>query len=87
MNKRTHIVLSERLVSDIDRLVGKRSRSAFLSEAAEKEILRLRQLKALQEAAGSWKDKDHPELSRGAAAWVRQLRREDEKRFQRETRR
>ena len=87
MNKRTHIVISERLASDIDRLVGKRSRSAFLSDAAEKELLRRRQLKALEAAAGSWKDKDHPELWRGAAAWVRRMRREDEKRFQKVTRR
>ncbi len=61
MSKRTHIVISERLATDIDRFVGKRGRSAFLSEAAEKELLRLRQLKALHAAAGSWKDKDHPE--------------------------
>ena len=87
MNKRTHIVISERLASDIDRFVGKRGRSAFLSEAAEKELLRLRQLKALQAAAGSWKAKDHPELRRGAAAWVRKLRREDEGRLRKITRR
>ena len=27
----------------------------------------LRQIKALKSAAGSWKDKDHPELEQGAA--------------------
>jgi len=56
MSKRTHIVISERLASDIDLLVGKRARSAFLSQAAEKELVRLRQLKALESAVGSWKD-------------------------------
>jgi len=54
MSKRTHILISERLATDIDHFVGKRRRSAFLSEAAEKELLRLRQLKALHAAAGSW---------------------------------
>ncbi|HEV2687113.1 MAG TPA: hypothetical protein VGV35_01125 [Bryobacteraceae bacterium] len=50
--------------------------------AAEK-LKRLRQLKALDAAAGSWKDKDHPELKRGAATWVAELRRQDEKRYKR----
>jgi hypothetical protein len=40
-----------------------------------------RLLKALQNAAGTWKDKDHPELKQGAANWVERLRRQDEKRF------
>jgi hypothetical protein len=47
--------------------------------------MRLRQLKAIEAAAGSWKDKNHPELKRGAAEWVDKLRREDEKRFQKVT--
>ena len=80
--KRTHIVISEQLTAQIDRIVGKRGRSKFLTQAAEKELMRLGQLKALEAAAGSWKDKDHPELKRGAAKWVDELRRQDEKRFQ-----
>jgi len=42
---------------EIDTLVGKRGRSAFLTQAAEKELMRLRQIKALEGAAGAWKDK------------------------------
>jgi Arc/MetJ-type ribon-helix-helix transcriptional regulator len=80
--KRTHVVLSDELVKDIDALVGARQRSSFISQAAEKELMRLRQIKALEAAAGSWKDKDHPELRQGAAKWVDKLRRQDEKRFQ-----
>ena len=80
--KRTHIVIPEDLVAQIDTIVGKRGRSSFLTQAAEKELMRLRQLKAIEAAAGSWKDKDHPELKRGAAKWVDKLRRQDEKRFQ-----
>jgi hypothetical protein len=83
--KRTHVVLSDRLVKDIDTLVGSRQRSSFISQAAEKELMRLRQLKALESAAGSWKDKDHPELKQGAAKWVDKLRRQDEKRLLRVT--
>jgi len=84
-SKRTHIAISEQLVARIDIIVGKRGRSKFLTQAAEKELMRLRQIKAIEAAAGSWKDKDHPELKRGAAKWVDKLRREDEKRFQKVT--
>jgi hypothetical protein len=62
------------LVAEIDALVGKRSRSRFLVDAASQELRRLRQLKALKRAAGSWSDQDHPELRSGAASWVRELR-------------
>ena len=83
--KRTHVVLSEQLVKDIDTLVGTRQRSSFLTQAAEEKLMRLRQLKALEAAAGSWKDKDHPELKQGASKWVAKLRRQDERRFQKVT--
>ena len=83
--KRTHVVLSEQLIKAIDTLVGARQRSRFLMEAAEKELMRRRQLAALKAAAGAWKDKDHPELKQGPAVWVRKLRRESERRFQKIT--
>ena len=83
--KRTHIVIPQQLVAEIDTVVGKRGRSAFLTQAAEKELVRLRQIKALEAAAGSWKDKDHPELKQGTARWVKQLRREYDRRLLRVT--
>jgi len=83
--KRTHIVIPQELVAEIDTVVGKRGRSAFLTQAAEKELMRLRQLKALGTAAGSWKDEDHPELKQGAAKWVKKLRREYDRRFEKVT--
>lgn len=85
--KRTHVVLPADLVSQIDTLVGKRKRSRFLADLASREVRRLRLLKALKRAAGSWKDEDHPELKNGAAAWIEQLRQEDEERFRRVTKR
>jgi len=66
MNRRTHVVLSDQLVKDIDTLVGSRQRSSFITQAAEKELMRLRQIEALKAAAGAWKDEDHPELQRGS---------------------
>jgi hypothetical protein len=83
--KRAHVVLSEELVKDIDTLVGARQRSTFLTMAAERELMRRRQMTALAAVAGTWKDKDHPELRHGSAPWVQKLRRESERRFKRIT--
>jgi len=83
--KRTHVVLSEDLVKEIDTVVGSRQRSSFISQAVEKELTRRRQLAALDAVAGAWKDKDHPELKQGAAQWIRKLRRENERRFRKVT--
>ncbi len=47
--------------------------------------MRLRQIKALEAAAGAWKDKDHPELKQGAAKWVKKLRREYDQRSEKLT--
>jgi hypothetical protein len=80
-SKRTHVILPVDLVADIDKLVGKRGRSAFLTDVARDEIQRRQQRIALRAASGAWKDEDHPELKDGAAAWVRQMRSESETRF------
>ena len=82
---RIHIVIAESLAREIDRMVGKRGRSKFLTQAAEKELKRLRMLQALTRAAGSWKDADHPELRHGAARWVAKLRKLDERRIAKES--
>jgi metal-responsive CopG/Arc/MetJ family transcriptional regulator len=84
-SKRTHIVVPGELVAEIDAIVGKRGRSAFLAQAAEKELMRLRQIKALEGVAGAWKDKDHPELKHGSAKWVKKIRREYDERLERVT--
>ena len=75
------MILPVEVVADIDKLVGKRGRSAFITEVARDEILRRKQRNALRQAAGTWKDKDHPELKQGAAAWVKRMRAESEERF------
>ena len=79
--KRTHVVVLEELVEEIDKLSGKRKRSWFITQAVRKEIQRLNLLKAVKETAGAWKDKDHPEFKEGVDNWVRSLREEDEKRL------
>ena len=54
--QRTQVVLRVDVVADIDKLVGKRGRSAFLTEVARDEIQRRRQRNAFRKAAGAWKD-------------------------------
>ena len=81
MNQRTHIVIPQALVNQIDILVGKRGRSSFLVDAASRELKRLHQLKTLRAAVGTWRDELHPELKRGSARWVKSLRKEDGKRL------
>jgi antitoxin component of MazEF toxin-antitoxin module len=83
--KRTHIVIPAELATQIDALVGKRGRSRFFTELAEREVRRRRLLQVLDEIEGTWKDEDHPELKDGAAKWVESLREEWEDRFRRVT--
>jgi hypothetical protein len=85
-SKRTHVVIPEQLVKEIDTFVGSRQRSSFLTQAAERELMRLRQLKALDSAGGAWKDSNHPELKQGSAKWVRKLRQQNEARLKTTTR-
>ena len=80
MTKRTHVVLSDQLVKEIDELVGSRQRSSFITEAAQRELTRRRQLDALKAAAGAWADADHPELAAGSSQWVQASRKESDRR-------
>ena len=81
-SRRAHVILPTDLVADIDKLVGKRGRSAFLTELAQREIKLRRQRLALRETAGAWKSEDHPELAQGTEAWIREIRSLDARRFE-----
>ena len=85
--RRTHVVLPSGVISAIDAAVGRRGRSRFILQAAERELKRLAQAKALRSAAGSWGDRDHPELRGGSGVWVKRIRSEGERRLARITRR
>ncbi len=78
---RAHIIIEEDIVKEIDRLVGKKKRSSFISAAAKKELKRLKQLSLIKKLKGVWRDEDHPELTgkEGTYKWVRKIRDEDEK--------
>lgn len=85
---RTHIILPDRLIEEIDSLVGKRKRSRFVEEAIREKLKRGALLKALKETAGILPPEEYPEweTSDKAAAWVRESRQRDTAR-QREPRR
>jgi metal-responsive CopG/Arc/MetJ family transcriptional regulator len=78
---RTHVVLPDELIKQIDELVGKRGRSAFLAEVAEKEIKRRKLLQLLDELSSrpGYSDQDYPEWKDGSAEWVHNMRQNDQK--------
>lgn len=81
--RRTLIQVPPDLVVEIDALVGPRKRSAFLVELARREIKRQKLLKVFENKEPIWRDVDHPEFAGESDAWVREMRAEAEKRFER----
>jgi len=81
---RAHIVLPDDLVEEVDRLVGKRKRSAFFVEAARERLRREKLLLAMKEAAGALKTEDYPHWAtpEKVAAWVRKVRRQSNRRLE-----
>ena len=76
-HKRTHVVLPQDLLAEIDALVGPRGRSAFLVEVLREEVRRRRLLEFLSSKEPVLKDEDYPEFRDGAEAWVRKVRDEN----------
>ena len=80
-SKRAHVLLPQDLVKEIDSIMGPRRRSAFLVETARDAVRRTKLLRFLEEDAPSARDTDQSEPADSAARWVRQLRRESDKRL------
>ena len=70
------------VIAEIDKIVSHGNRTAFLVELAKREIKLNHQRNALRAARGSWKAKDHPELAEGAAKWIREIRQESVKGYE-----
>lgn len=76
---KAHLIIPEELLKSIDKLVGRRKRSEFITRATKKEMKRIQLQEALEKAAGLWKDENYPELKqKGTYQWVRDLRKEKE---------
>jgi hypothetical protein len=56
-------------------------RQRILVDLAKRESKLNRQRDALRAAKGAWTQEDHPELAQGAAQWIRDIRQESVKRF------
>jgi len=74
---RTHVILSDEVITAIDERVGERARSRFLEEAAREKLERLELEAAIREGSGVLKDGDYPHWrdTESAQAWVRRSRR------------
>jgi hypothetical protein len=75
---RTHVIIPDDVLADIDALFGARQRSKVTTQALRELVRRERLLRALADAEGSLKDVDILgwETSESAYAWVRAGRRE-----------
>ncbi len=81
---RTHVVMPKDLLEEVDKLVGSRHRSEFVTAAAAEKVACLKLRQAAHKLGGSLEHTDIPgwETSESAAGWVRNLRRESEERRQ-----
>ena len=80
---RTHVVLSAELVRQIDELVGKRKRSAFIEDAVGARVKRERLRKALRATAGMLRE-DYPpewETPETTRKWLEEIRASGEERM------
>ncbi len=57
------VVFPENLLVMVDQIVSRRKRSEFIVAATQKELKRQHLTRAMEKAAGAWKDAQYPELS------------------------
>jgi hypothetical protein len=81
---RTHVVVPEDLLAEVDRLVGPRRRSQFFVDAVAEKLARIKLAEVAAKAAGALKDVPIPDWDTAAEArkWVRASRQADEQRTQ-----
>jgi len=74
--KRINVTFPTTLLEELRRYVPRRERNKFILEATERELEKIRALKAIQESAGAWSDEDHPDLMtvEDVNRYVRELR-------------
>lgn len=85
---RAHVVLSEELLKEVDRIAGKRKRSRFVEAAVREKLSREALSAALEESVGVLDLGEYPDWStpKKSSDWVRAGRKEDEKRLARKLR-
>jgi hypothetical protein len=78
----TIIKIPGELAQELDRVAGTGRRSAYAVDVLWRDIRRARQREALKVSSGAWKAENHPELAKGGAAYVEQIRSERDRRFE-----
>jgi hypothetical protein len=76
---RLHISLDDALVEQLDRMVGRRRRSAFIAETLRRALEDERRWRDIETALAALPDEGHA-WDADPASWVRAQRRGDERR-------
>ena len=82
---RMHVILPEDLVKAVDALAGKGKRSRFVEDAVREKLRVEGLLSALKNSAGALSGEDYPhwDTPEKVATWVKEVRRESERRLDR----
>lgn len=85
IKNKTHFIFPRTLLLQIDKVAGKRKRSAFVVQATKGELARMRFESALNQAAGAWSDKKYANFSKKSDVekYLRTLRKSWDKRLKR----
>ena len=78
------IKIPAELAHELDRLAGAehKPRTTYVVDVLWRDVRRNKQREALKLSAGTWKPADHPELAKGGAAHVEQIRSEPDERYE-----
>ena len=79
---RTHFIAPKELIEEVDKLVGPRRRSEFLTRAVTKELQREKLLRLTREVMKSPPDEEYTpgwETPEAVSKWVHDLRRENDR--------
>ena len=74
--ERINVIFPSEVLSELRQLVPRKQRSELIVEATAEKLALLRQRRAARNAAGAWKDEDHPELQtdEDLARWIAEIR-------------
>lgn len=78
---RTHVIMPEDVVRQLDKMVGMRERSKFIVDAVIERINRIKLRESASKLAGSLSDKNIEgwDTEENTSSWVQSLRKEADK--------
>lgn len=76
IQRKVTVTLPEELLARLDARIPSRQRSSFIAAAIETQLALAEHEAALEEAAGAWADRNHPDMmsETDIDAWLRDLR-------------